>query len=103
MKYFADYDASGKLAGLWSGNAGAGTEISAERYAAMLTRVKTVTEYAEKLAGGTITEADVPEEYLEDAREQTAAIEAGAQQTGDPELTQEEQSAVLDRIGEALT
>ena len=64
MKYYAQYNDSGKLIAIGTGNGG--TEITEAEYNALLTEIREKAALVEQLYSGEITIADVPEAWQEE-------------------------------------
>ena len=64
MRYYAQYDESGKLIAIGTGPGG--TEITEAEYNALLSEIRTKAALVDKLYSGEITIADVPEAWLEE-------------------------------------
>lgn len=64
MRYFAQYNDSGKLIAIGTGNGG--TEITEAEYNALLTEIREKAALVDKLYSGEITIDDVPTEWQEE-------------------------------------
>lgn len=64
MRYYAQYNNSGKLIAIGTGNGG--TEITEAEYNALLAEIREKAALVEKLYSGEITIADVPTEWQEE-------------------------------------
>lgn len=64
MRYYAQYNDSGKLLAIGTGNGG--TEITEAEYNALLTEIREKAALVEQLYAGGITLADVPEAWREE-------------------------------------
>ena len=82
MRYYAQYNNSGKLIAIGTGNGG--TEITEAEYNALLSEIREKAALVEKLYSGEITIADVPTEWQEEIQrrvdERIAADGAAAEQ-----------------------
>ena len=66
MKYFAQYDDSGKLIAIGTGQGG--TEITEEEYNELLAMIMEKAALVDKLYNGEITIDDVPADWQEEIR-----------------------------------
>ena len=64
MRYYAQYNDSGKLIAIGTGNGG--TEITEAEYNALLTEIREKAALVEQLYNGEITIDDVPEAWQEE-------------------------------------
>ena len=64
MKYYAQYNDSGKLIAIGTGNGG--TEITEAKYNALLTEIREKAALVEQLYNGEITIDEVPVEWQEE-------------------------------------
>ena len=64
MRYYAQYNDSGKLIAIGTGNGG--TEITEAEYNALLTEIREKAALVDRLYSGEITIADVPEAWREE-------------------------------------
>lgn len=64
MRYYAQYDDSGKLIAIGTGHGG--TEITEAEYNALLSEIREKAALVDKLYSGEITIADVPEAWREE-------------------------------------
>lgn len=64
MRYYAQYDESGKLIAIGTG--AGGTEITEAEYNTLLTEIREKAALVDKLYKGEITIADVPEAWQEE-------------------------------------
>ena len=64
MRYYAQYNDSGKLIAIGTGNGG--TEITEAEYNALLAEIREKAALVEQLYNGEITIADVPTEWQEE-------------------------------------
>ena len=67
MRYYAQYNDSGKLLAIGTGFGG--TEISEAEYNALLSEIRTKAALVDKLYSGEITIADVPEAWREEIQQ----------------------------------
>lgn len=81
IKFFAQYDDSGKLIAIGTGTGG--TEITESEYNALLAEIREKAELVDKLYGGSITIADVPSVWQEEIQrrvDERIAAEGEAQE-----------------------
>lgn len=64
MRYYAQYNDSGKLLAIGTGNGG--TEITEAEYNTLLSEIREKAALVDKLYSGEITIADVPEAWREE-------------------------------------
>ena len=64
MRYYAQYNDSGKLIAIGTGSGG--TEITEAEYNALLSEIREKAALVDRLYSGTITIADVPEAWQEE-------------------------------------
>ena len=64
MRYYAQYNDIGKLLAIGTGNGG--TEITEADYNALLSEIREKAAMVDKLYGGEITIADVPNDWKEE-------------------------------------
>ena len=67
MKYYAQYNDSGKLIAIGTGNGG--TEITESEYNAFLTEIREKAALVDQLYNGEITIDDVPTEWQEEIQQ----------------------------------
>ena len=81
MRYYAQYNANGKLIAIGTGPGG--TEITEAEYNLILTEISEKATMVDKLYAGEITIADVPEDWLAEIQrrvEERIAAEGEADQ-----------------------
>lgn len=82
MRYYAQYNDSGKLIAIGTGKGG--TEITESEYNALLAEIREKAALVDKLYTGEITIADVPTEWQEEIQrrvdERIAAEDTAAEQ-----------------------
>ena len=64
MRYYAQYNDSGKLIAIGTGNGG--TEITEAEYNALLSEIREKADLVDKLYGGEITIDEVPADWQEE-------------------------------------
>lgn len=98
MRYFAQYNESGKLIAIGTGPGG--TEITKSEYNALLTMIREKADLVDKLYNGEITIDSVPEDWREEIQrrvdERRAWEEENAEET---EATEEDYVAALAELG----
>ena len=83
MRYYAQYDDSGKLLAIGIGPGG--TEITESEYNTLFSEISEKAALVDKLYGGEITIADVPEGWQEEIRrrvDERIAAEGAAEEQG---------------------
>lgn len=81
MRYYAQYNDSGKLIAIGTGNGG--TEITEEEYNAILSEIHEKADLVNKLYNGEITIDDVPADWQEEVQrrvDERIAAEASAEE-----------------------
>lgn len=74
MRYYKQFDDTGKLIAIGTGPGG--TEITEAEYNALLSEIREKAAYIEKLYAGEITIDNVPEAWREDVQREVDAIKA---------------------------
>lgn len=85
MRYYAQYNDTGKLIAIGTGNGG--TEITEAEYNAMLAEIREKAALVNKLYGGEITIADVPEDWQDEIQrlvDERIAAEGAAEEQDIP-------------------
>lgn len=80
MRYYAQYNDSGKLLAIGTGNGG--TEITEAEYNALLSEIREKAALVDKLYSGEITISDVPTDWREEIQrrvEERIAAEGAAE------------------------
>lgn len=91
MRYYAQYNANGKLIAIGTGSGG--TEITEAEYNALLAEIREKADYVNRLYNGEITIEDVPTDWQEEIQrrvdERIAAEGAAEEQeiSGDEFMT----------------
>lgn len=80
MRYYAQYNDSGKLLAIGTGSGG--VEITESEYNALLTEIREKSALADRLYSGEITIDDVPSEWQEEIRRR---VDERIKQEGTPE------------------
>ena len=81
MRYYAQYNDSGKLIAIGTGNCG--TEITEAEYNAILSEIREKADLVNKLYNGEITIDDVPADWQEEVQrrvDERIAAEASAEE-----------------------
>lgn len=85
MRYYAQYDESGKLIAIGTGPGG--TEITESEYNALLSEIREKATLVDKLYSGEITIAEVPTDWQEEIQrrvEERIAVEGAADEQDIP-------------------
>ena len=88
MRYYAQYDESGKLIAIGTGFGGA--EITEAEYNRLLTGIREKASLTEQLYNGEITIADVPAEWQEEIQRRVDERIAADSEADEQELSAEE-------------
>ena len=81
MRFFAQYNNSGKLLAIGTGNGG--TEITEAEYNALLSEIREKADYVDRLYSGEITIDDVPADWQEEVHrrvDERIAADASAEE-----------------------
>lgn len=79
MRYYKQFDASGKLVAIGTGPGN--TEITEAEYNALLSEIRNKAACTEKLYTGEITIDDVPESWREEVQREVDAIRAAEEES----------------------
>ena len=85
MRYYAQYNNSGKLIAIGTGNGG--TEITEAEYNALLSEIREKADLVDKLYSGEITIADVPTDWKDEIQrrvDERIAAEGAAEEQDIP-------------------
>ena len=85
VRYYAQYDDSGKLIAIGTGNGG--TEITEAEYNALLSEIREKADLVDKLYGGEIAIGDVPADWQEEIQrrvDERIAAEGSAEEQDIP-------------------
>lgn len=93
MRYYAQYNNSGKLIAIGTGNGG--TEITESEYNALLTKIREKAALVEQLYNGEITIDDVPTEWQEEIQRRVNERIAAEGAAGEQDLSAEEALEIL--------
>lgn len=99
MRYYAQYNESGKLLAIGTGHGG--VEITEAEYTALLSEIREKASLVNQLYSGEITLADVPEAWQEEVQrrvEEHIQMEAKYE----PEATEEDYISALSELGVTL-
>ena len=97
MRYYAQYNDSGKLIAIGTGPGG--TEITESEYNTLLSEIREKASLVDKLYSGEITISDVPTDWREEIQrrvEERIAAEGAAEEA---EATEEDYVAALAELG----
>ena len=86
MRYYAQYNDSGKLLAIGTGPGG--TEITEVEYNSLLSEIREKADFVDKLYSGAITIADVPTDWQEEIQrrvDERIAAEGEAEDEIDPD------------------
>ena len=89
MKYFANYDDTGRLLSLQRGNKG-GVEITEEEYNRLITWILRINDLAHQVFTGDVSLADVAEEYKAEVLIRVEAMQEAADAEQTEEISAEE-------------
>ena len=96
MRFFAQYNNSGKLIAIGTGNGG--TEITEAEYNALLSEIREKADLVNKLYNGEITLDDVPAEWQDEIQRRVTERQEAEQ--AEPEETElEDAIAALNLLG----
>jgi hypothetical protein len=93
VRYYAQYDESGKLIAIGTGYAG--TEITEAEYNRLLTEIRAKADLVDQLYNGDITIADVPAEWQEEIQRRVDEQIATEGEVDEQELSAEEARTYL--------
>ena len=93
MRYYAQYNDSGKLLAIGTGSGG--TEITEAEYNALLSEIREKADLVDKLYGGEITIADVPAEWQEEIQRRVDERIAAEGKAEEQDISAEEALEIL--------
>ena len=93
MKYYAQYNDSGKLIAIGTGNGG--TEITESEYNALLSEIREKASLVDRLYSGEITIDDVPTEWQEEIQRRVDECIAAEGEAEEQDLSAEEALEIL--------
>ena len=88
MRYYAQYNESGKLLAIGTGNGG--IEITEEEYNRLLTEIRTKAELVDKLYNGEIAIDSVPAEWQEEIQRRVDERIAAEGEADEQDISAEE-------------
>ena len=97
MRYYAQYNESGKLLAIGTGTGG--IEITESEYNRLLTEIRTKAALVDKLYNGEITISDVPAEWQEEIQRRVDERRANEPDPEEQEATEEDYLAALAELG----
>ena len=93
MRYYAQYNESGKLIAIGTGNGG--TEITEAEYNALLAEIREKAAFMDKLYSGEITIDDVPTDWQEEIQRRAAERIAAEGAAEEQDISAEEALNIL--------
>ena len=96
MRYYAQYDDSGKLLAIGTGPGG--TEITESEYNALLSEIREKAALVDKLYSGEITIADVPTDWQEEIQRRVDERIAADGEAAEQEISGEEFMTMLEEV-----
>ena len=93
MRYYAQYNESGKLIAIGTGPGG--TEITKEEYDNLLTEIRTKADLVNRLYNGEITIDDVPEAWREEIQQRVDELIAEQGRYEDLDIPADEAMAII--------
>lgn len=100
MRYYAEYDESGKLTAIGIGLNG--VEITEAEYNALLSEIREKVAYVEKVYAGEITIDNVPEAWREDVQREVDALKAASEEAAQQEAAAQDELADMQAALEIL-
>lgn len=100
MRYFAEYDETGRLIAIGAGDALNGVEITKEEYDELLAQIEQAGVYAEMIYHGESTMDDVPEKWRETVQENVNLLVAELGPYDPDEITDEEAINIIKGVSE---
>lgn len=96
MRYYKQFDESGRIIAIGTGPGG--VEITESEYNALLAEVREKVAYVEKLSMGEITIDDVPEAWREDVQYEVDAIKAEEEEAAQQDISGDELLAMIEGV-----
>lgn len=96
MRHYAQYDESGRLIAIGTGNGG--IEITEAKYNTMLAEIREKAALVEQLHNGEITADDVPEAWREEIERRVAERAAAEGEAAEQEISGDEFMAMLGEV-----
>ena len=93
MRFFAQYNNSGKLLAIGTGNGG--TEITEAEYNALLAEIREKAALVDKLYSGEITIADVPTDWQDEIKRRVDERRAADGEAAEQDISAEEALDIL--------
>lgn len=96
MRYYAQYDETGKLLAIGTGPGG--TEITESEYNAILSEIREKAAMVDKLYGGEITIDDVPTEWQEEIQRRVDERMAAEGEAAEQDISGEEFLSMMEGV-----
>ena len=96
MRFFAQYNNSGKLIAIGTGNGG--TEITEAEYNALLAEIREKAALVKKLYAGEITIADVPTDWQEEIQRRVDERIAAEGEAAEQDISGDEFLSMLEGV-----
>ena len=96
MRYYAQYNESGKLIAIGTGYGG--VEITEEEYNRLLTEIRTKAQLVDSLYNGEITISDVPTEWQEEIQRRVDERRAAEGEADEQEVPSEEFYSMIEEV-----
>ena len=96
MRYYAQYNNSGKLIAIGTGNGG--TEITEAEYNALLAEIREKAALVKKLYAGEITIADVPTDWQEEIQRRVDERIAAEGEAAEQDISGDEFLSMLEGV-----
>ena len=93
MRFFAQYNNSGKLLAIGTGNGG--TEITEAEYNALLAEIREKAALVDKLYSGEITIADVPTDWQDEIKRRVDERRSADGEAAEQDISAEEALNIL--------
>ena len=96
MRYYAQYNDSGKLLAIGIGPGG--TEITEAEYTALLSEIREKADYVDRLYSGEITIEDVPAEWQEEIQRRVNERIAAEGEAEEQEISGDEFLTMIEEV-----
>lgn len=96
MRYYAQYNNSGKLLAIGTGNGG--TEITESEYNALLSEIREKADLVNKLYSGEITIVDVPSEWQEEIQQRVNERIAADGEESEQDISGDELMSMMEAV-----
>ena len=96
MRYYAQYNDSGKLVAIGTGNGG--TEITESEYNALLSEIREKASIVDKLYSGEITIAEVPADWQEEIQRRVDERIAADGEAEEQEISGDEFLSMIEEV-----